>query len=1002
MGEDNFTPRPEPENPNKKRVAAERADAGGAPIDAGDASAGGETTLDTGASGAAVLPVENRMSIGTYALVRKLGEGGMGQVWLAQQAAPVRRMVALKLIRGGLYDSTAIQRFEAERQSLAVMNHPAIAKVFDAGTTKDGQPYFAMEYVDGPPITRYCDTKRLKVRERLELFIHVCEGVQHAHQKAIIHRDLKPSNILVVEVDRKPVPRIIDFGLAKAVSPQSARDQTAFTQMGALIGTRGFMSPEQADPNVLDVDTRTDVYSLGVTLYVLLTGTLPFDSEQPKKKPVDEVLRQLREEDPPSPSSKLSGEKETAEDSATKRGTEPTQLIASLRGDLDSITLKALEKDRARRYGTPSELAADIARYLRCEPILARPGSTGYRLRKHILRHRIGVATAASAAILLLAFGIAQARELRRTTRERDRADRITGFMTGMFKVSDPSEARGNSVTAREILDQASSNIVTGLAKDPELQARLMYTMGNVYLSLGLDSRAQSLLEHAMDIQRRALGPNQPETLETAMSLGRALRFQGRYPDAEKLDRQTLEIQRRVLGPQHPDTVGSISNLAATLFSEGRYPEAERLQRDTLAIRRRVLGSQHPDTLISMVDLSTTLRKQSQYADAEKLQREVLATQISTLGPDDLDTLRTMNSLANTTLYEAHFAEAENLYRNVLDIRRRVQGPEHRDTLTAMGNLAGLLSEEGHYAEAEKLQRETLDIDARVLGPEHPQTLKAMQNLSFTLGKDNRFADAEKLQREVIAIGQRVLGPEHPDVLGTMNGLAGNLQKEGRYVEAEKLERDTLEVERRVLGPSKSETLESMYNLGGTLLSEGHYQEAEKLQRETLTIVSGVFGPTHPNTLAVMTNLGETLEKEGHYAEAEKLQRTALDNVRRIFGADSSQTLDQLEALAICLSYEKRYEEAKVLFAEAVQTAIRIKAQDGLSGAWYSSACGAALAGHPEDALERLRQAVDTGYRDADNMASDEQLKSLRRNQQFKALVIETHKRAAAAAQKPN
>jgi len=996
MGEENPTPRFHLENPKK------RVDAGGTRIDAAGASAVGETTLDTGGSGAAAAKAVDRMSIGPYLLLKKLGEGGMGQVWLAEQTAPVKRQVALKLIKCGLYDNAMIQRFEAERQSLAVMSHPAIAKVFDAGATKDGQPYFVMEYVAGLPITKYCDNKKLKVRERLELFIQVCEGVQHAHQKAIIHRDLKPSNILVVEVDGKPVPRIIDFGLAKAISPQPGGEQTLYTQMGGLVGTRGFMSPEQADPSVLDVDTRTDVYSLGVTLYTLLTGTLPFDPEQWKKKPFDEVLRQLREEDPPSPSTKINREKGTAPAVAERRGTDARHLVNLLRGDLDWITMKAVQKERARRYGTPSELAADIERYLENRPVMARPASTGYRLKKYVRRHRVGVAVAFSAVALLVAFAITQAVQLRRTTRERDRANRITDFMTGIFKVSDPSESRGNSITAREILDKASKDIGTGLATDPELQARMMHTMGNVYLGLGLDSRAQSLLERAMDTQRRMLGPEHPETLQSATSLGNCLRFLGHYPEAEKLNRETLATERRVLGPRHPATLSSMSSLGETLYSQGRYLEAEKLQRDALEIQSRVLGPEHPDTLTSMRDLSATLREEGHFAEAERVQRQVLEIQRRNLGADHPDTLRTMNSLGSTVLQEGNFAGAEKLYRESLEIRRRVQGPEHPDTLMTINNLANTLTNGGRYAEAAKLQRELLDIDTRVLGPEHPDTLRAMETLSFTLGDDNRFAEAEKLQREMIAIGRRVLGPGHPDVLGAMNGLAGNLQQEGRYAEAEKLEREALDIEGRVLGPESRYTLESMNNLGDTLQSEGHYAEAEKLQRKTWEIVSRVFGPAHPNTLSVMTNLGETLEKEGHYDDAEKLDRETLDNVRRIYGAESPQTLDALQALALCLSYEKRYDEAKPLFAEAVQIAGRIKLHDGLATAWYSYACGAALTGHPDNAFQYLHQAIDAGYSDASRMASDEPLKSLRGKPQFTELLAQVRKRAARAAQKPN
>src|SRR6267154_1171991 len=371
------------------------------------------------AGSAADLASEAQKSLGPYRLLQKLGEGGMGRVWLAEQTAPVRRQVAVKLIKAGMYDDAVLKRFASERQSLAIMDHPSIAKVFDAGTTPDGQPYFVMEYVPGVPITDYCDQKRLNIRERMELFIKVCDGVQHAHLKAIIHRDLKPANILVTEVDGKPLPRIIDFGLAKATT-SLAPDESMLTRLGAFVGTPGYMSPEQADTSLQDVDTRTDVYSLGVVLYVLLTGSMPFDS----KKNVHEVLRQVREVEPPRPSIKIATGKKSSTGSAQNRGSEPRQLAKLLRGDLDWITMKALEKDRNRRYGTPSEMAADIIRYLHHEPVVARPASTAYRMRKYARRHRIAVVVATGLVAMLAAFVVVQRVQLQRTRLERDRANR--------------------------------------------------------------------------------------------------------------------------------------------------------------------------------------------------------------------------------------------------------------------------------------------------------------------------------------------------------------------------------------------------------------------------------------------------------------------------------------------------------------------------------------------------------------------------------------------------
>jgi eukaryotic-like serine/threonine-protein kinase len=529
----------------------------------------GDATLDTArsvspapsaSSAAGLMPVEPK-SIGTYRLLQRLGEGGMGQVWLAEQTAPVRRQVALKLLKVGMYDDGVLKRFQAERQTLAIMDHPSIAKVFDAGSTPDGQPYFVMEYVSGVPITEYCDQRRLGIRERLELFIKVCEGVQHAHLKAMIHRDLKPANILVAEVDGKPVPRIIDFGLAKAATPQMA-GAAMLTQVGSFVGTPGYMSPEQADSSVQDVDTRADVYSLGVVLYVLLTGSTPFDARKWLKKPLHEVLRQLREDEPPRPSTKIGMEKESSKVSAEMRGVQPRQLVNSLHGDLDWIAMKALEKDRARRYGMPSDLAADITRYLKHQPVVARPASTRYRLQKYVRRHRIAVAALAGLVMLLAAFVVMQGVQLRRTTLERDRADRereramrITDFMTGMFKVSNPSEARGNSITAREILDKASKDIETGLAKDPETQAQMMQVMGDVYDNLGLYPRAQVLQQQSLEIRQRVLGPENPDTLASMSHLANALCHNGHYAEAEKLNREALDIERRVLGREHPNTL---------------------------------------------------------------------------------------------------------------------------------------------------------------------------------------------------------------------------------------------------------------------------------------------------------------------------------------------------------------------------------------------------------------------------------------------------------------
>ncbi len=934
--------------------------------------------------------------IGPWHLLQLIGQGGMGEVWLAEQRQPVRRRVALKLIKSGMDTREVVARFESERQALALMDHPAIAKVFDAGSTPEGRPYFVMEYVAGLPVTDYCDKHKLTTRQRLELFIRVCEGVQHAHQKAIIHRDLKPSNILVSEVDGKPMPRIIDFGVAKATSQRLTAD-TMYTRVGAVIGTLGYMSPEQADSAGEDIDTRTDVYSLGVVLYELLSGALPFDF---KKLALDQILRLLREQDAPRPSTKVRALGATSAITAQNRGADPPTLSRLLRGDPDAIALKALEKDRARRYASPSDLAADLGRYLRNEPVLARPASAAYRAGKYIRRHRLGVAAAAAAMLLLVAFAIVQATALRRITRERDRADRVTTFMTEMFRVSDPSQARGNTITAREILDKASREIDTSLAKDPRLQAQMMHVMGVVYEGLGLYPRAQTLLARAVDIRRRVLGTRDPETLSSMDQLSRTFEARGHYPEADKLARETLEIRRRVLGPEHPDTLQSTNTLAYVADAEGRYPEAENLARQALEIRRRILGPEHPDTLASMSVLAGVLVDDGRNPAAEKLYREILDIQSRLLGPEHPRTLAATNNLANVLRVEGRYAEAEKSIRQALDAERRILGPEHPDTLRSMMNLANILDGLGRYAESEKLQRQVLEIRRRILGPEHPDTLFSMASLLYVLKAEGRYAEAEVLGRETLDTQRRVLGPRHAATLDTANLMAEILQGDGKYADAEKLQRETLDAQRRTIGNTNDATLRSMATLAGILRAEHRYPEAEKLLREALDGFRRVCGPEHPDTLVAMRQLAHLLADEHQYPEAEKFARESLDAGRRVNGADNPETLDTVETLAMILGREGRYPDAERLFHEAIQAAGKADQPSVLASAWYDFACGAAIAGRRQDALEYLGQAIDAGYKNAAWLARDDDLKSLHGDQRFEALLART-RRTAAVLQRP-
>jgi serine/threonine protein kinase/tetratricopeptide (TPR) repeat protein/thiol-disulfide isomerase/thioredoxin len=759
--------------------------------------------------------------IGRYKLLEKIGEGGMAVVYMAEQTEPIRRKVALKIIKLGMDTRQVIARFEAERQALALMDHPSIAKVLDAGATETGRPYFVMELVQGVSVTEYCDKNSLSTRDRLALFLQVCHAVQHAHQKGIIHRDIKPSNVMVTLQDGKPVPKVIDFGIAKATN-QRLTEKTLFTRYAHIIGTPAYMSPEQAELSELDIDTRSDIYSLGVLLYELLTGTTPFSEEELRKAGYLEMQRVIREQEPAKPSTRLTTLGETLIEIAKHRGSTPDVLAKAIRGDLDWIVMKALEKDRVRRYDTAQELAADVVRHLSQQPVQAAAPSPSYKMRKFVRRHRIGVLVAllANVAILAVLSALSVAtvliwREQGRTQRALEReqkalaqetqartesqrqakiAQAVADFLNNdLLASADPSRARGRQVTVREILEAACQKIEGRFKDEPLIEAAVRQTLGNTYTQLGEYAEAARQLEQARKLYQEHLPDEDSAALESIRSLGWLYTSQGRYREAEPLLIKSLEIARRALGEEHPITLGRMSDLAALYEGLGRYQEAEPLYLKAVEIQKRVLGEDHLSTLNTMNNLAMLYSDQERYQEAEALYRRTVAIKQRQFGEDHPDTLRSMNNLAILFQRQGRYPEAELLNRKILEIRGRVLGEEHPDTLGSMNNLGVVYQNQGRHREAEPLFVKTLEIKERILGEEHPATLNSAHNLAALYKDQGRYGEGEQLYRRVVETRARVLGENHPDTVKARNLLVGLYEAWGKPEEAAKW-RDTLPV----------------------------------------------------------------------------------------------------------------------------------------------------------------------------------------------------------------
>ena len=773
--------------------------------------------------------------IGPYKLLEQIGTGGMGAVYVAEQKEPVRRKVALKVIKPGMDTRQVVARFEAERQALAMMNHPNIAKVLDAGATDAGRPYFVMELVKGAPITEFCDQQKLDTRERLQLFITVCHAVQHAHHKGLIHRDIKPSNVLVEVHDVTPVAKVIDFGVAKAIG-QSLTEKTLHTGFGEMVGTPMYMSPEQAGQSSIDVDTRSDIYSLGVLLYEILTGHTPFERDTLREAGFDEMRRMIREVDPPRPSARVRTLAAKARSTVSEcRQIDPRKFSQQLRGELDWIVMKALEKDRNRRYETANGFAADVQRYLNDESVLACPPSGWYRLRKFARRNK-GPVLAATLVLLALVggvigttIGLFQADEAHREsvkqrqlaeaneqkalaaaetaqTRESETRAVLAFVQDKIFAAARPEDQDGGlgaEVTLRKAVEAALPFVVTSFPDQPLIEARLRITLGKSFAYLGDAEIAAVQFEAARELYTQHRGGDDHATINSMHNLANSYAALGRRADALKLREETLTLMKAKLGPDHPDTLISMGNLANSYAHHGRHADALKLNEETLALMKAKLGPNHPDTLAIMGNLVNRYFDLGRYSDALKLNEETLALMKAKLGPDHPDTLKCMSSLAVSYAVGGRPAEALLLFEETLALQKAKLGPNHPDTLASMGNLAKSYADGGRPAEALLLFEETLALMNAKLGPDHPDTLMSMGDVAESLVNLDRSAEAVPIIDECVrrAAG-KIIDP------GLISGLL-NLRL--RHFEKIKDSAGCLETADKWEGLKRADT-ESLYN----------------------------------------------------------------------------------------------------------------------------------------------------------------------------------------------
>lgn len=809
--------------------------------------------------------------IGRYKLLRVLGEGGMGIVYLAQQTEPVKREVALKVIKPGMDSKRVIARFEAEQQALALMEHPHVARVHDAGLTPSGRPYFVMEHVKGIPITEYCDKHKMNIEERLRIFLHVCEAIQYAHQKGIIHRDIKPSNILVTVEGGEAAPKVIDFGVARAIS-QPLTNRTFHTEQGQLVGTPEYMSPEQVDLSNQDIDTRTDVYSLGILLYELITGILPFDPQTLRERGIDGVRKVICEQEPQTPSTKLS-RTSIAEStkSAQRRRTDLRQLQRKLQGDLDWITLKALEKDRTHRYTSADELAGDIRRHLNQEAVMAARPSLTYKARKFVRRNRALVTGLVAVLVVLLAGIIVSLIFAFRAKRIGEEATAVAEFLLeDVFGAIDPYSHGSPQISVKEILDAASQKVPSKFENTPLYEASVRKILGARYFQIDETEEAEHHLKRSLEIFTRELGREDLRTVEVLDQLGRLFWGRWRYREAEQYLSEALRGKRRLLGSEHPDTVGAVGWLGWTYSAQGRTKEAESLLAEAYETARRTIGNNNTTTLEYMYKYGGALLFRGKYDEAERVLHDALELLQEEQIP--FDPFRVYHTALLGCLYsrKGRYKEVEEMLSKTLAISRDAWGEHSSATCHCVAAMAENYARQGLIDEAEELMLDAVHRGEQTDVP-HPEiALETKPYIGFFYLWQRRYNEAERYVGEALEASLDSYGEDHPITFLCMVALGMVYREQGRYDRAETQLTKAVEFAQDYCGNQSVRTADAMHQLAILYQQQGKFAEAEKFLLEILDIRRNQLVENHPHILGTMKGLIALYATWGKSQKAQK------------------------------------------------------------------------------------------------------------------------------------